>query len=1139
MTMSRILSSQRHRSRMTAAVAAVLALGASLAAAGPAAGAGYTFSFASGFVLPAAFDCTTATGCSAGVGGTAHGQFYYPKGAVVIGSDLYVMDHYNPRVEVYDTATRTYERTIVTSGGPGGIATDGTNLYVAATEGRVDVLDAATGALVRRIGKNVGGTDTTTCTSSCQNAVTGDGAGEMSGPTGIDVFNGDVYVSDYNSRRVNVFNATTGAFVKAFGKDVNPSGGDVCTSATGCQQGSNGAAAGVILNSRGLAVSDTGVVYALEDENNHRISVFDAATGAFQYAFGKDVKPGGGNTCTAVTGCRAGTPSNEAGVFSYVRGGHISDGKLYVTDAGNARVEVFDAATGAFEYAIGKNVKPGGGNRCTTATGCQSGTGGTGAGETNGAYGVGVGGGKAYVIDTDSHRVVVFDLADGAFDHAFGLARATGPCTTSCLPGGGGSQAGQFTHPTGAAVYDGELLVADASNGRIVVFNALTGAYTRTFGPGVNPAGGDMCTTSCQSGGLVHPTDLAISGTEVYVAEGDGDRISVYDAATGTFNRAFGKNVGGAGVDTCTSSCTSGTRGTGAGFLQASYGIAVGGGYFFVGDYLNRRVDQFTTAGEFVRAFGDGVNASGTGDPDICTMATGCQEGTGSINVAPGYFGGEVYVPQPERAMVKVYDPATGAFVRAFGKNVGGAGVDICSGVSCQNGTGSSSAGGFAEPWKIVFLGTHAYVSDTGNRRVSVYDASTGAFEMAIGKDVDSVTGDDTCTTNCASGQWSDGAPGGMLQPRGMAIGPDGTIYMADDVGQRVAAYANGDDLTAPVTTDNVPSSGYRNSPVTVTLSAADGASGVDKTYYTTGASPALPTTLSSVYNPAAKPTLSNGERIRYFSTDNAGNAESAHTSSAAKVDTAAPSTTDDVPSADASGTVTVTLNATDSGSSGVDKTYYTTGASPAEPTTASAVYDPAAKPSLGDGERIRYFSTDLAGNAETPHSSGAVKVASSGGSDGGGGSGGGNSGSGGGGSSGGGSFGGDSGSGGSSGGGSFGEDSSGGDGGSGPGGSGSGPRPAGPCAGKKGDALPKCEAYVHYRAFTAKCDALTAAGHQRSCVRRAKRAYQQELELIKCRKLKGKARKRCERKARGTSAAASATEPRVILPHLVNALAR
>jgi hypothetical protein len=65
---------------------------------------------------------------------------------------------------------------------------------------------------------------------------------------------------------------------------------------------------------------------------------------------------------------------------------------------------------------------------------------------------------------------------------------------------------------------------------------------------------------------------------------------------------------------------------------------------------------------------------------------------------------------------------------------------------------------------------------------------------------------------------------------------------------------------------------------------------------------------------------------------------------------------------------ITVTLTATDTGGSGIDRTYYTTDGS--EPTTASPVYNPASKPVLSsDGQVISYFSVDKAGNAETTHS--------------------------------------------------------------------------------------------------------------------------------------------------------------------------
>ena len=85
------------------------------------------------------------------------------------------------------------------------------------------------------------------------------------------------------------------------------------------------------------------------------------------------------------------------------------------------------------------------------------------------------------------------------------------------------------------------------------------------------------------------------------------------------------------------------------------------------------------------------------------------------------------------------------------------------------------------------------------------------------------------------------------------------------------------------------------------------------------------------------------------------------------------PSTSDNVP-AGSPADVEVTLTATDAGS-GVAVTYYTTGVSPADPTTASAQYNAASKPVLSDGERIKYFSVDVAGNREAIKTSAVAHV--------------------------------------------------------------------------------------------------------------------------------------------------------------------
>ncbi|MDO8188752.1 choice-of-anchor J domain-containing protein [Conexibacter sp. JD483] len=178
-------------------------------------------------------------------------------------------------------------------------------------------------------------------------------------------------------------------------------------------------------------------------------------------------------------------------------------------------------------------------------------------------------------------------------------------------------------------------------------------------------------------------------------------------------------------------------------------------------------------------------------------------------------------------------------------------------------------------------------------------------------------------------------------------------------------------DTTAPLTSDAVPSGWVAVAPA-ARLTATDAQSGVATTYFTIGADPAPPTTASTVYNPDAPPTLNDGESIRYFSVDAVGNAATARRSAAARVDMTAPTSGDSVTGATLAGPVTLT--AADA-QSGVAATHYTTGVDPAEPTTASAVYDPANRPLLAAGERIRYFSVDAVGNAERARLSLAVPV--------------------------------------------------------------------------------------------------------------------------------------------------------------------
>jgi peptidoglycan/xylan/chitin deacetylase (PgdA/CDA1 family) len=174
-------------------------------------------------------------------------------------------------------------------------------------------------------------------------------------------------------------------------------------------------------------------------------------------------------------------------------------------------------------------------------------------------------------------------------------------------------------------------------------------------------------------------------------------------------------------------------------------------------------------------------------------------------------------------------------------------------------------------------------------------------------------------------------------------------------------------DTAAPTTTISCNgaacSSGWYPSAVQVALTATDPGGAPVATYYTTDGS--TPTTSSPTYSGPF--TLSSLATVKFFSVSGAGNTEAVN-SQLIQIDVAAPSTAISCNGAACSSgwygaAVQATLTATDNaGGSGVDKTYYTTNGS--TPTTSSMVYT--GPFTVSQTTTVKFFSTDLAGNAES-----------------------------------------------------------------------------------------------------------------------------------------------------------------------------
>jgi DNA-binding beta-propeller fold protein YncE len=176
--------------------------------------------------------------------------------------------------------------------------------------------------------------------------------------------------------------------------------------------------------------------------------------------------------------------------------------------------------------------------------------------------------GSVYVTDPGSGQVDKIDGASGSQLTAFS----------------GTADGGTLGDPTGVA-FDpstGDVYVADAQNDDIVVYDS-NGNYLSQFGrKGSAP------------GRLNAPAGVAIDPTsgEVFVVDAGNARVERF-RPDGTFTGAWGRG------------------GTGNGQFHSPWGIALSGGSFYVADSNNNRVEKFGTPGPLAK-FVIGVPSSFT-----------------------------------------------------------------------------------------------------------------------------------------------------------------------------------------------------------------------------------------------------------------------------------------------------------------------------------------------------------------------------------------------------------------------------------------------------------------------------------------------------------------------------------------------
>jgi len=391
---------------------------------------------------------------------------------------------------------------------------------------------------------------------------------------------------------------------------------------------------------------------------------------------------------------------------------------------------------------------------------------------------------------------------------------------------------------------DGEIWVADYHNEEIKAFQCTCTSSSSDWNSTPNKHLGDGKAGGHANGELNSPYNVAFSadGKTAYVADTGNERIAVFNINGCSGSCAWTANYGsrcpkscplppgnaayfnqlrrvtvdgsgnlwaadfwGSGIHEFTSAGATGLEIDGApapapGFAEA-YGVAVGSNGITYGvDRLNQRIEEFSASGSYMTD--EGTRGTAIGDYSWPETAAVAPNGTvwvgdtrnnrleeysagltlpalasvtgggsvGAFNYIEGVSvagNGVVWVADTDNNRIVTYNPSTSKFA-AFGTR----GSSAVIGSPAQ----------FIDPQGVVATSGDFYVADTGNNRVIEVDMSGNL--VAVFKT-------------------------GLNGPQGIALGPDGTVWVANTIADQIVQLAA--NLSSELTSFGTAGSGNNN----------------------------------------------------------------------------------------------------------------------------------------------------------------------------------------------------------------------------------------------------------------------------------------------------------------------------------------
>ena len=456
-----------------------------------------------------------------------------------------------------------------------------------------------------------------------------------------------------------------------------------------------------------------------------------------------------GSTISTVAGGGVGDggPAVRASLYTPQAVAVDHDGNLYIADTGHHRIRRVDAKTGVITTVAGNGVRGAYGDHGEALKAHFSSPHGL-AFNANG---------ELFIADTENQRIRM--LHDGIIHPIYGKVSMTADHMMSMeghnhalmYMAAPGSNEQQLAPPHHLAIGpNGNIYVSEMENNRIVKINRSTKELTVIAGavtaPGFAGDGGAAVEAS-----LMNPHGVAVDGAgNVYIADTLNHRIRRVDGATGVITTIAGNGSLGYGGD---GGPAADAR------LAGPSGVAIApDGGLYIADTDNRRIRKLTPSesgpGWIISTVGgDGRRGKG-GDGEAADSASFVRPIAVTVDDR-----GNLYVTDAGAQKIRKIDPS-GIITTVAG-----------NGRCCDTGDGQAATNADLTPPSSVAVDQAGdlYIADQANHRIRRVDRASGVIVTVAGNGLRGYSGDGKKAVSAS-----------LSGPTSVAVGPDGSLYIAD-----------------------------------------------------------------------------------------------------------------------------------------------------------------------------------------------------------------------------------------------------------------------------------------------------------------------------------------------------------------------